>query len=146
MIAHMAKPVKILFVCMGNCVRSQIAEAIARHHFAGIIVPESAGLHPLGFIDPTARAAVEERGLSMDGQFSKGLHNHALQDSDLVVNMSGIPGTNVFRGHTFEDWKIADPFGEDLETHRRICDDIEARIKELAARFRDNSEERGANA
>jgi arsenate reductase len=141
----MAK-VKILFVCMGNCVRSQIAEALARHHFADIIIAESAGLRPLGFIDPTARAVVEERGVSMEGQFSKGLHNHCLESPDLIVNMSGVPGAKVFHGRTFEDWAIADPFGEDLDTHRRICDDIEARIKELAARFNDQNKEYSAGA
>ena len=141
----MAK-VKILFVCMGNCVRSQMAEALARHHFGEIIVAESAGLHPLGFIDPTARAAVEERGVTMEGQFSKGLHNHMLEAPDLIVNMSGVPGAKVFHGHTFEDWAVADPFGEDLDTHRRICDDIEARIKELATRFGDENKQISAGA
>jgi arsenate reductase len=145
MMTLMAK-VKILFVCMGNCVRSQMAEALARHHFAETIVAESAGLRPLGFIDPTARAAVEERGVSMDGQFSKGLHNHALEAPDLIVNMSGLPGANVFHGRTFEDWPIADPFGEDLDTHRRICDDIEARIKELAARFGGETKQCGVSS
>ena len=140
MMTIMAK-VKILFVCMGNCVRSQMAEALARHHFAEIIEAESAGLRPLGFIDPTARAAVEERGVSMEGQFSKGLHDHCLGQPDLIVNMSGLPGPGIFHGHKVEDWKIADPFGEDLDLHRRICDDIEARIKELAARFRDTTDE-----
>lgn len=137
--------VKILFVCMGNCVRSQIAEALARHYFADLIEAESAGLHPLGFIDPTARAAVEERGVSMDGQFSKGLHNHRLETPDLIVNMSGMPGANLFHGRTF-DWSISDPFGENIETHRRICDDIAVRIQQLAARFRDSENERSASA
>src|SRR5580698_10218293 len=108
----MAKPTKILFVCMGNCVRSQMAEALAKHHFPEDICAESAGIHPLGFIDPTARAVVEETGISMDGQFSKGLHNQAVQESDLIVNMSGVPGGRVFHGKVFEDWAIADPFGE----------------------------------
>ena len=145
MMAHMAK-VKILFVCMGNCVRSQMAEALARHHFSDIILAESAGLHPLGFIDPTAQAAVEERGVSMDGQFSKGLHNHHLEGPDLIVNMSGMPGEKIFHGRPFEDWAIADPFGEDLDAHRRICDDIDGRIKELAARFREKQEKKECSA
>lgn len=143
--AHMAK-VKVLFVCMGNCVRSQMAEALAKHHFADVFEAESAGLRPLGFIDPTARAVVEERGVSMEGQFSKGLHDHCLGRPDLVVNMSGLPGPGIFHGHKVEDWKIADPFGEDLAVHRRICDDIEARIKELAGRLREADKERSAGA
>jgi arsenate reductase (thioredoxin) len=142
---RMAKK-KVLFVCMGNCVRSQIAEALAKHHCGDVMIVESAGLRPLGFIDPTARAAVEERGVSMDGQFSKGLHDHGLELPDMIINMSGLPGPGIFHGHTVEDWKIADPFGEDLDTHRRICDDIDRRIQELAARFRDEDKDRAAGA
>jgi arsenate reductase (thioredoxin) len=142
----MAHPVKVLFVCVGNCVRSQMAEALARHHYSDLIEVESAGLRPLGFIDPTARASVEERGASMEGQFSKGLHDHALGVPDLIVNMSGLPGPKAFHGHNVEDWPIPDPFGEDMETHRRICDDIEARIKDLAARLREKAKDYGATA
>ncbi len=136
----MAEQVIVLFVCVGNCVRSQMAEAIARHHAADIIAAESAGLRPLGFIDPTARAVVEERGISMDGQFSKGLHSHVLSVPHLTINMSGVPGNSFLKHDAYEDWPIADPFGEDMETHRRICDDIQSRINALAERLRSSSE------
>ncbi len=131
------KPVKVLFVCVGNCVRSQMAEAIARHSASDVIAPESAGVHPLGFIDPTARAVLAGRGIAMDGQFSKGLHNHEVATPDLIVNMSGMPCKHLFHGiPPEENWPIADPFGEGMETHMRICDDIEARVADLAARLR----------
>ena len=132
----MPKPTKVLFVCMGNCVRSQIAEAIARHSASDVISAESAGVHPLGFIDEIAQKALAERDISVDGQFSKGLHHHTLSTPDLIINMSGLPGATLFQGRLYENWRVRDPFGENLETHRRICDDIEARIKELAARLR----------
>lgn len=132
----MPRLVKVLFVCVGNCVRSQMAEAIARHDASDIIEPESAGVSPLGFIDNTTQRVLRERGISFEGQFSKGLRTHTLKTPDLVVNMSGIPGASLFAGKAFEDWQIQDPFGEGIETHRRICDDIEARIKDLAARLR----------
>lgn len=132
----MADTVNVLFVCMGNCVRSQMAEAIARHCASDVIVAESAGVRPLGFIDPTAQSVLTQRGISMDGQFSKGLHSHGLKKPDLIVNMSGLTGETLFHGRTFEDWPIPDPFGECAETHSRVCDDIEARVKELAARLR----------
>jgi arsenate reductase (thioredoxin) len=132
----MPEPVKVLFVCMGNCVRSQMAEAIARHTASDIIAAESAGVHPLGFIDNTTQRVLRERGISYAGQFSKGLHTHTLKTPDLIVNMSGIPGESLFAGKTFEDWLIGDPFGEAIEVHRRICDDIERNIRELAARLR----------
>jgi arsenate reductase (thioredoxin) len=132
----MADQVKVLFVCMGNCVRSQMAEALARHYVSDVIAAESAGVHPLGFIDPTARKVLTSRGISVDGQFSKGLHNHALTKPDLIVNMSGMPGKSLFHKDAFEDWPIPDPFGDDVETHARVCDTIESRIRELADRLR----------
>jgi arsenate reductase len=132
----MPDPVKVLFVCMGNCVRSQMAEALARHDASDIISAESAGVHPLGFIDNTTQRVLRERGISSEGQFSKSTRDHSLKKPDLIVNMSGVPGATLFAGLPFEDWKIDDPFGEAIELHRRICDDIERNIKELAARLR----------
>lgn len=128
--------VTVLFVCVGNCVRSQMAEAIARHCASDVMTVESAGLRPLGFIDPTSMAVMQERGISMEGQYSKGLHSHKLATPVLTINMSGVPGETFIKQRVFEDWPIADPFGEDMDTHRRICDDIEARIKVLAERLR----------
>jgi len=132
----MPDPVKVLFVCMGNCVRSQMAEAIARHDASDIIAAESAGVHPLGFIDNTTQRVLRERGISSEGQFSKSTRDHSLKKPDLIVNMSGVPGATLFAGLPFEDWKIDDPFGEAIDLHRRICDDIQRNIKELAARLR----------
>ena len=131
-----ARHYKVLFICIGNCVRSQMAEAIARRHASDVISSESAGLHPLGFIDKTAIAVLSERGVSVAGQRSKGLHDHSLSKPDLVINMSGAPSASLFPGHRYEDWPVEDPFGESMELHRRICDDIEARIRALAARLR----------
>lgn len=127
---------KVLFVCMGNSVRSQMAEALARHLASDVILAESAGVHPLGFIDPTTQKVLTEEGISFEGQFSKGLHNSNLTTPDLIINMSGIPGISLFRGSLFEDWPIRDPFGEDIELHRRILSEIRERITELAARLR----------
>src|ERR1700722_1834960 len=108
---------KGLFVFIGNCVRSQMAEAIARRDASDVIFPESAGLHPLGFIDKTAIAVLAERGLSVKGQFSKGLHDDSLSKPDLIINMSGASGSSLFRDSRFEDWRVQDPFGENMELH-----------------------------
>jgi arsenate reductase (thioredoxin) len=132
----MKAPVKVLFVCVGNCVRSQMAEAIARHSCADIILPESAGVSPLGFIDTTTQAVLREHGIPFDGQFSKGLHSHKLRKPDVVINMSGIHGKALFPEHDVEEWPVQDPFGEDIERHRKTFDDIEARVTLLAARLR----------
>lgn len=142
----MAEVVNVLFVCVGNCVRSQMAEALARHCASDVISAESAGIRPLGFIDPTAKSVLTERGISMEGQFSKGLHSHVLKKPDVIVNMSGVAGETLFQGHTFEDWPIPDPFGESSETHGRTCDEIETRIKELAERLRTKNGKVGATS
>src|SRR5665213_4044807 len=84
--------VTVLFVCVGNCVRSQMAEAVALHCASDVMMVESAGLRPLGFIDPTSMAVMQERGISMEGQYSKGLHSHKLATPVLTINMSGVPG------------------------------------------------------
>lgn len=134
--ANGAAQKKVLFVCMGNCVRSQMAEAIARHIAADIIVAESAGVSPLGFIDKTVCALLTERKISFEGQYSKGLHSHKLGKPDLVINMSGVSGHKLFGEHEFEDWAIRDPFGEDLASHHEVFTDILRRIEDLAARLR----------
>jgi protein-tyrosine-phosphatase len=132
----MKPPVKVLFVCVGNCVRSQMAEAIARHSCADIILAESAGVSPLGFIDSTTQRVLREHGVPFAGQFSKGLHSHKLRKPDAVINMSGIPGKSLFPECNVEDWPVQDPFGEDIAVHRAIFNDIEARVTLLAARLR----------
>jgi arsenate reductase len=145
----MELPVRVLFVCVGNCVRSQMAEAIARSIAREIILAESAGVHPLGFIDPTTQEVLREESVPFDGQFSKGLHNHDLSLPQLIVNMSGMPGERLFHGKAFEDWQVSDPFGESIETHRRIFQEIKNRIGDLATRLRAAAGEdgnAGANA
>jgi protein-tyrosine-phosphatase len=127
---------KVLFVCMGNCVRSQMAEAIARHVAADVIIAESAGVNPIGFIDKTSCELLTERKISYEGQYSKGLHSHKLGKPDLIINMSGMPGHTLFHGHEFEDWAVRDPFGESLPAHRDTFDEIERRIEDLACRLR----------
>ncbi len=128
---------KVLFVCVGNTCRSQMAEALARHLAPDVIEPSSAGLSPFGRIVDTTRRILLERGLNVDGQYSKGLRETPLDGVTLVVNMSGIPGQALF-GPPMRviDWEVDDPYGEDLATYRRICEQIEEHIMELAEELR----------
>lgn len=133
----MAKPLNVLFVCIGNSCRSPLAEAIARHSASDVILAFSAGVSPLGRVQDATRKVLLERGISTDGLSSKGLNDDTiLQPLDLIINMSGYRGSSIFAGRNFEDWEVEDPYGEDMETYRRICDDIEARVADLAARLR----------
>jgi arsenate reductase (thioredoxin) len=128
----MARLRKVLFVCVGNSCRSQMAEALARHHAADIIEAKSAGLSPLGRIMEDTLATLQARGISTEGLHSKGLRDTRPFEPELIVNMTGVPGQKLFRHGIVIDWPVRDPYGADLETHRLICDDIEARVTALA--------------
>ncbi len=137
----MREPEKILFICVGNSCRSQMAEALARHLASDVIAASSAGVSPLGHIESRTRQVLLERGVSIEGQFSKGLDDSAIpRPPTRIINMSGIPGASLFPGGAVEDWYVDDPFGDDVATYRRICDDIEARVRDLAARLRKDLE------
>jgi arsenate reductase len=130
---------KVLFVCVGNTCRSQMAEALARREAADIIDPASAGISPFGRVVEPTKLVLLEKGIRIDGQFSKGLSDATLFRPDLVINMTGIPGASLFAQARYQDWDVEDPYGEHLETYRRICEDIEARVRELAATLREEA-------
>jgi len=127
---------RVLFVCVGNSCRSPMAEALARHLAADVIEPQSAGISPLGNVATATRRALLDRGVPADGLSSKGVASAGLIAVDLIINMSGIPGGSLFPNSRVEDWDVEDPYGEDMETYARICEDIEARVLSLAGRLR----------
>jgi arsenate reductase len=129
---------KVLFLCVGNACRSQMAEAIARHTASDVIDASSAGLVPFGEIPGTTLAVLRERGISADGQTSKPLLSEDIADADIVINMTGRPGAAIFTEPVakVEDWDVGDPYGFNLAVYRAICDQIEARVADLAQRLR----------
>jgi arsenate reductase (thioredoxin) len=130
---------KVLFLCVGNACRSQMAEAIAKHVAADVIEPSSAGLVALGEITGPTVAVLGEHGISMDGQHSKALRPEAVAVADLVVNMTGRSGAAIFTEPTppVEDWDVGDPYGSNLAVYRAIRDQIETRVEDLARRLRE---------
>jgi arsenate reductase len=135
----MATCTKVLFLCVGNACRSQMAEAIAKHIAADVMEPSSAGLVAFGEIAGPTIAVLTERGISADGQSSKSLRSEELSAADLVINMTGRSGTSIFTGPTppFEDWDVGDPYGFNLAVYREIRDQIEKRVEGLARRLRE---------
>jgi 5'-phosphate synthase pdxT subunit len=132
-----SKRERVLFVCVGNSCRSQIAEAFARHLAGDVIEPMSAGISPLGEIAATTRRVLAERGISTDGQSSKGLAEIDWDKVERIVNMTGIPGQSLFgNGRAIVDWEIDDPFGEDLGKYRAVAEEIEEKVRELAEELR----------
>ncbi len=138
----MATRTKVLFVCIGNACRSQMAEAIARHSAADVIEPSSAGLVPFGKIPDTTLAVLGERGISAGGQSSKPLRAEDMSAADIVVNMTGRSGAAIFTEPLaqIEDWDVGDPYGFNLAVYRSIRDQIEARVENLARRLREKAE------
>src|SRR5467141_4137295 len=134
------KKTGILFVCLGNCCRSPMAEALARHLAADVIEASSAGTAALGMIAKLTSVALAERGVRIDGQYSKQLQAQDCAAADLIINMTGMPGKTLFDADQMkvEDWDVEDPYGSDLEAYRQTRDDIEERVGNLSNRLRQN--------
>jgi len=130
------KRTRVLFVCVGNSCRSPMAEALARHSASDVIEATSAGISPLGHVADLTRKILLEKGVNASGLESKGVREAAAVAPNLLINMTGIRGRTIFPDMIVEDWDVEDPYGEDLATYRRICEDIEARVEELAERLR----------
>lgn len=130
---------KVLFLCVGNACRSQMAEAIARHKASDVIEASSAGLVPFGMVPATTLVVLRERGISADGQSSKPLLSEDVSAADILINMTGRSGASIFTepAARIEDWDVGDPYGFNLAVYRGICDQIEARVDDLARRLRE---------
>ena len=130
---------RVLFLCIGNACRSQMAEAIARHRASDVIEASSAGLVPYGEIPHTTLTVLGEIGISVEGQTSKPLRPEDISEADIVINMTGRPGAAIFAepAAKIEDWDVGDPYGFHLAVYRAIRDEIERRVEDLARRLRD---------
>jgi arsenate reductase (thioredoxin) len=121
---------KILFICIGNAIRSQMAEAFARKHGADIVDPCSAGLSAFGKIMPNTFTVMDEKQVSLEGQYSKSLYDVPLQGIDRIVNISGEPLLGPLQRLSI-DWKVPDPVGKSVDEFRKTRDDIEQRVLTL---------------
>jgi arsenate reductase len=129
------RPLKILFVCVGNACRSQMAEAWANHLGKGRVQALSAGTHPYGMVVEDTCEVMREKGVSVEGQWSKGLRDVAVAEMDVVVNMGReieFPLPEAFNGCVLE-WNIPDPFARGLESFRNVRDVIERLVFGLLA-------------
>ncbi len=128
-------PVQILFVCLGNACRSQMAEALANHLGQGNVRAWSAGSVPLGIIISETYDVLKEKGIGLDGHWSKGLKDVPVADMDVVVGMGcevECPVPTGFKGRVIE-WNIPDPYGRDLAYFRGVRDRIERQVIALLA-------------
>jgi arsenate reductase (thioredoxin) len=126
-------PTRILFVCVGNSCRSQMAEGFANQMSEGSFRVWSAGSMPLGEIVPPTFQVMREKGLTLDGQWSKGLGDVPLDIMDVVVGMGSevhCPLSAGFKGLRV-GWNIPDPYSRDLNYYRSVRDLIERQVKSL---------------
>jgi len=122
---------QVLFVCVHNAGRSQMAAAILQHHAAGRVDVRSAGSAPADEINPVVRAAMAELGIDLGGARPRVLTADAVKASDVVVTMGCGDACPVFPGRRYLDWELADPAGKALAEVRVIRDDIDRRVRAL---------------
>jgi len=128
---------RVLFVCVGNACRSPMAESIARYDATDVIEPSSAGLYPLGYIAELTKQTLTKNGYFANGLTSDALTKEAVEAADLIINMTGIPSEEIFRGQkNVQEWLVEDPYGEDPETYQRVLDGIQRRVNQLALSLR----------
>jgi len=123
----------VLFVCVHNAGRSQMAAGFLRHLAGDRVEVLSAGSEPKDQINPVAVEAMAEVGIDIAGQTPKILTVDAVKESDVVITMGCGDACPIFPGKRYEDWELDDPAGQDIAAVRPIRDDIRARVEQLIA-------------
>ena len=123
--------VEVLFVCVHNAGRSQMAAGLLKLRSEGRIQVRSAGSAPAEEINPNAVVALEELGVDLGEAFPKPLTDEVVRAADVVVTMGCGDACPIYPGKRYEDWELDDPAGQDLETVRRIRDELDRRVQKL---------------
>jgi arsenate reductase len=121
----------VLFVCVHNAGRSQMAAGWLRHLAGDTVEVRSAGSEPAGQINPVAVEAMREVGIDITAEQPKKLEYATAQASDVIITMGCGDACPVFPGKRYEDWKLDDPAGQGIQAVRPIRDDIERRVRTL---------------
>jgi arsenate reductase (thioredoxin) len=128
-------PKQVLFICVENCNRSQIAEAFARMYGAGQVEAFSAGCHPAECVHPKAIAAMKELGYDMRQHFPKGLSAVADIEFDVAVTMGCEDQRLILKTKRREDWNIPCPKAMPPEQFQIVRDEIKEKVRDLLVRF-----------
>ncbi|ALG10465.1 arsenate reductase ArsC [Kibdelosporangium phytohabitans] len=124
---------EVLFVCVHNAGRSQMAAALLHHHGQGRVTVHSAGSAPADTINPAVVTVMAELGLDLAHEFPKPLTTEAVQAADVVITMGCGDACPVFPGKRYLDWNLDDPTGKDIDDVRAIRDAINQRVRSLLA-------------
>jgi arsenate reductase (thioredoxin) len=121
----------VLFVCVHNAGRSQMAAALLDHYAEGRVHVQSAGSTPADEINPVVVAVMDEVGIDLSKEFPKPLTTDAVEAADVVVTMGCGDACPVFPGKSYLDWELEDPSDKDVAAVRRIRDEIDQRVRML---------------
>jgi arsenate reductase (thioredoxin) len=124
---------EVLFVCVHNAGRSQMAAALLDHHANGKVVVRSAGSDPADRLNPAVVAAMAEVGLDLSREHPKPLTDQAVKAADVVITMGCGDACPIHPGRRYEDWQLQDPAGQPVEVVRGIRDQIDGRVRQLLA-------------
>ena len=122
---------EVLFVCVHNAGRSQMAAALLQHHGAGRVRVRSAGSEPADRVHPGVVAAMGELGIDLEGAVPALLDPDAVRVADVVVTMGCGDACPVFPGKRYLDWELPDPAGKGVDEVRPIRDQIDRRVRAL---------------
>jgi len=122
---------EVLFVCVHNAGRSQMAAGLVKLRSRGRIHVRSAGSNPAEHLNPAVVLAMAEIGLDMNEEFPKPLTDEVVRAADVVITMGCGDACPIYPGKRYEDWELDDPAGQDLSTVRRIRDEIDRRVQVL---------------
>lgn len=126
---------KVVFLCVHNAGRSQMAAGFMRHLAGGEVEVFSGGSDPADQINPIAVAAMAERGINIAGQSPRRWTDEIIKSADVVVTMGCGDECPFFPDVRYEDWELTDPSGLPFEEVRPIRDEIESRVRELLSEF-----------
>jgi protein-tyrosine-phosphatase len=124
---------EILFACVHNAGRSQMAAALATLRSGGAVAVRSAGPDPADRVDPAVVEAMAELGVDLRAETPKALTDEAVREADVVVTMGCGDACPVYPGKRYLDWDLRDLAGRDFETVRAIRDEVDARVQALLA-------------
>jgi arsenate reductase len=126
-----ARAPEVLFVCVHNAGRSQMAAALLESKARGRIEVRSAGSEPADQLNPAVVEAMDELDIDIAAERPKKLEDDMVREADVVITMGCGDACPIYPGKRYEDWDLEDPSGKDLDTVRRIRDEIEARVDAL---------------
>ena len=131
---------EVLFVCVHNAGRSQLAAALLAHHAQGRVAVRSAGSTPADEVNPAVVEVMNEVGIDVSQELPKKLTTEAVDASDVVITMGCGDACPVFPGKRYLDWDLDDPAGQPVDTVRAIRDDIDARVQQLLGELSNEKE------